>query len=58
MDGLLFLESSYSIQTETSICSEERKLIIYNNDSKQSFTGTDNQLIIMIPILTITLIFN
>ena len=46
VDGILVLESSYSIQTGTSIFGGEKKLIIYDNDSKQSFTRTDNQLIL------------
>lgn len=46
VDGILVLESSYSIQTGTSIFGGEKKLIIYDNDSKQSFTRTGNQLIL------------
>ena len=45
-DGVLNLESSYSIQTATSIFGGERKLIIYENDSKQSFTRTGNELLL------------
>ena len=46
MDGVLVYESSYSIQTGNSIFGGEKKLIIYENDSKQSFVRTDSQLIL------------
>ncbi|NGY38519.1 hypothetical protein FQU23_013490 [Flavobacterium sp. XN-5] len=44
VDEALVSETAYTIQTGTSIFGGEKKLIVYENDWKQSFSRADNQL--------------
>ena len=44
VDGALVSENTYSIQTGPSIFGGEKKLIVYENEWKQSFSRADNQL--------------
>lgn len=44
VDEALVSETAYTIQTGTSIFGGEKKLIVYENEWKQSFLHADNQL--------------